>query len=199
MIRELHGVKYEHNGFTESLDETWEPETFGVIDAYVRGGTFVDVGAWNGLFSVFASRLADRVLALEPDPVARAMLFRTLELNRAKNVEVLPVALWSGPSVALHSHTEWGDSMTGPTRKGEGHVFDAITVADLQGRVSDASLVKVDIEGGESEVIEDLCAWGVPLLVSIHEPELTKPLPMVPREKRMFRDANSPYYMLLIP
>lgn len=189
-----------HTGFLFDLIERdeWEPDTFDVIEEFVHGGTFVDVGAHVGVLSVYASTLADRVVALEPDPVAREMLHRNLDLNGITNVEVLARALWSsdGP-VSLFTCGELGDSMTGPTREGAERVVDGVSVATLRTLVPSPDLVKVDTEGSEGEFAADLVEWGCPVYLSVHEDELTRPLPEWSREHR--EHGGPPYYALLFP
>ena len=58
-----------------------------------RGGVFLDVGANNGLYSLFMSRYAKEVHAFEPyQPVLKK--FRTLIADNAvKNIHIHPVGL----------------------------------------------------------------------------------------------------------
>src|SRR5712691_54678 len=59
------------------------------------GGDFVDVGAHVGVYTIAAAlALGDRgrVLALEPNPSARAQLALNIGLNRCANVEVVAAA-----------------------------------------------------------------------------------------------------------
>lgn len=57
------------------------------------GGDFVDVGAHIGLYTVFAATLRrGRVLAFEPNPIARSRLEENLRVNGADNVIICGAA-----------------------------------------------------------------------------------------------------------
>src|SRR6185295_5767667 len=64
--------------FWESVrNGQWEPETFRAIDHFiVPGRVFIDIGAWNGVFSIYAAKKSAWVIATEPDPVAYDKLQR---------------------------------------------------------------------------------------------------------------------------
>ena len=184
MIRE---VSYRHRTFwlhdetehTEwvlgQLDKRkWEEDTFDTIDRFVDGGVFVDVGAWIGLFTIYAAPFASHIYALEPDPVARDMLERNIAINQLDNVTVLPKALWSHDgNIRMFANTGLGDSMTGPRRKGDPITFPCLTPETLRGLVGEnVDLVKVDTEGSEKEILPGIIEWPAPLHVSIHRHDI---------------------------
>ena len=156
----------------------WESDTFDAIDTYVNGGTFVDIGAWVGIFSVYAATRAKQVVALEPDRVAWKMLKKNLRANGVKNVRALDRAAWDYTGkVELRQEGTWGNSMTGPTREGEARSFPCISIRDLAVLADDpVDLVKVDTEGSETHIVPGLLEWGCPLHVSLHKPEMDGPL-----------------------
>jgi FkbM family methyltransferase len=53
---------------------------------------FVDVGAYMGLYTVYACRRARSVLAIEPNPMALAYLKANVALNNCHNTIVVPKA-----------------------------------------------------------------------------------------------------------
>lgn len=124
-----------------------------------RGDLFVDVGAFIGLHTVFAAKIVEvsgHVLAYEPDPIARSVLSTNVRLNRLEtNTEVrseavaerygfsrLDVNLPLGSSVTMLTDDPLSQGQTVPTVTLDG---------ELQG--SAARLVKIDVEGHESEVL----------------------------------------------
>ena len=67
--------------------ETWEPETFDIVKQYADPKkSFIDIGAWNGVVSLYASGLYKEVIAIEPDLIAFDKLIRNVQLNNLKNV-----------------------------------------------------------------------------------------------------------------
>jgi len=159
--------------------DTWEQDTFDTIDKYVQGGTFVDIGAWCGIFSLYASFVADWVFAYEPDPVAYGLLVRNLAANGIRNVTAINAAVWDDTNLILHEHAEGlGSSMTGPSRDGPGLLPDAWTPSEIRhmcaGRTVD--LVKVDTEGSETHIVPGLLDWDVPIHLSLHLAEMDGPI-----------------------
>src|SRR5947208_17197036 len=69
-------------------DGSWEPETLQVVERFVKPGTtLVDIGAWLGPVSLWATHLGGRAVAVEPDPVAVEYLRRIVDANEA-DIEV---------------------------------------------------------------------------------------------------------------
>jgi FkbM family methyltransferase len=133
------------------------------IGQITHGSFVVDVGANIGEYTVLAACATGkdgRVLAVEPNATLHSRLFRTLQINRISNVQVLAVALGSSeargtlsvPSGAsalatLRSTAETdepGTPLSVSIRR-----LDDVLVKEDRDRVS---LVKVDVEGWELEV-----------------------------------------------
>lgn len=176
----------------------WEVDTFDTIDEFVKGGVYVDVGAWIGMFVLYAAPLASHVYALEPDPVARDMLHRNLALNDIRNVTVIGSALWSHDgTVELHSHEMLGDSMTGPSRHGVPFTFPAMSTDTLRQLAGTPDLVKVDTEGSESYILPGIIDWPVPIHLSVHVPELHAELDFGERTVTPL-SPRGPYHTVLV-
>src|SRR5207302_7920407 len=61
--------------------------------AYANQGTFLDVGANTGLYSLFVSRYVSAVHAFEPWQPVLARFRRMVDLNYIKNIVIHPVGL----------------------------------------------------------------------------------------------------------
>lgn len=144
----------------------WEPEILDRMpELLADGGTFVDVGAWIGPHLLWALACgADHCVGFEPDPTAYAVL----ERNVSWPITVAQVA------IAAHTGTttieDAGDSTS---RTGCGGVeVPCFTFADATKDIDHISLVKIDIEGAEVEVVpqanDDLLALGCPVFLSLH-------------------------------
>lgn len=180
----------------------WEQDTFDTIDKFVRGGVFVDVGAWIGMMTLYAAPLASHVYALEPDPVARGMLVRNLDLNGITNVTVIDRALWwSEGEIDLFAHDGWGSSMTGPSRDGDKMQVQSMTPRMLRNLIDPdvVDLVKIDTEGSEARILPAVLDWPVPIHLSVHIPELKGvTLDFGSRSVQRLTDGAL-YYTVLVP
>lgn len=174
----------------------WEPETFSVLDDILQlGHTFVDLGAWVGPITLWAAEICDHVIAIEPDPSAAAILLGNIGMN-THNVLVWPTAVTSADRlgddrvVTLRNRSAWGNS--GSTiidpelylRHAEGDTppnvqevdVAASTIEDVLNAAGPGlGLVKIDIEGGEELIADDLALIPCPFILSLHLPWLRDP------------------------
>jgi FkbM family methyltransferase len=152
---------------------TWELATAAVIREHLKpGGTFVDVGAGLGYYTVLASRAlgrAGRVLSFEPHPENYRCMMMGLAAVNAGNVSAYAVALgarltatrlWANP-------VNEGNNRVGGAGNADWLSFGCVTVPldvfieALPGPV----VMKIDVEGGEPDVIA-----GAHGFISRHRP-----------------------------
>lgn len=160
----------------------WEPDTLAALRlCLTRESLHLDVGAWIGSTALVAAGLAARVVAVEPDPVAMAALLANLALNpeRAERVEPVAAALAAeGGPLDLYAKM-FGESLTSrfPVEKARRITAFALGAEEFLDRVLGAAphvLVKVDVEGGEYDLVPPLLAAlarrpvRVDLLLSLH-------------------------------
>lgn len=119
------------------------------------GDLFVDVGANVGSYTVLASSaIGARVLAFEPGPEARGWLQRNVELNKAQGrVEVRPDAI--GATEGTTAFSSGLDTVNHRIQGADAKVEDVVpmTTLDLALEGRSATLIKIDVEGFESDVI----------------------------------------------
>ena len=92
----------------------WEPETLKILDRFVKPGKiFIDIGAWNGVLSLYASKLGARVESVECDPKAIDFFIANYQLNDG-NIFLSTCAISDKTGVStLESHNgDWGNSMS---------------------------------------------------------------------------------------
>lgn len=135
----------------------FEPErTRALADLVRRGDRFWDGGAHQGYVTLLASRRVGAegsVTALEPSGYNRWYLERHVAWNDLDNVRVLPVALAAGDG--HRTFDESGSSVT--FRVGEGSErVPARSPSTLAGEIGPPTFVKLDIEGGEGEIMEEV-------------------------------------------
>lgn len=150
----------------EELPSHHESEGLRLWGAIIeeRAGLVIDVGSYQGVFSLVASmRGAEKVIAFEPNPVARKLWRKNLELNRVGNVpELVPFALGEREGEAsLVSPKFRRASSSAQFRTADSfHDIDSWVTLDrvktvsldsfLSGRgLSGVSAIKLDVEGFE--------------------------------------------------
>jgi FkbM family methyltransferase len=111
-----------------------------------------DIGANVGLYSVLFARHCRHVVAFEPVPRNIRFLSRTLEVNSARNVTIVPCAVSDSTGLSRFQHgARWGVG-----RLSEAGDQPALTVScdefvHTQSIVP--SLLKIDVEGAEMLVL----------------------------------------------
>ena len=125
---------------------------------YLRStDTFVDVGANVGIYSLLAARAVPQgqVLAFEPNPVAAERMRKNLRLNRLDNVMLRATALGSrAGSASLTARLGPGDHIAlGQSSEVETIAVSMTTLNAAVDRTAPVSLVKIDVEGFEVEVL----------------------------------------------
>jgi FkbM family methyltransferase len=123
-------------------------------------GTVLDLGANIGMFTILAAnRLVPRgrVVAVEPNPYAAAVLQRNVIENGFSNVEVIVAA--AAPmdgNVELHlAPHSLGATVFAGQRRGESVMVAAIGVGTLIESLGPIELLKMDIEGSEWPIVFD--------------------------------------------
>ncbi len=142
--------------------EVWDHERYaaGSIGEVARHGTVVDIGAHIGLFSLFASRAiqAKRIVSVEPDPLNFELLAKNVSANHIEDAILIEAAI-AGDSGERRMHTS--TSNTGGhsfyARGDSSRLVWAVSLSDLfrSSRISECSLLKMDCEGAEMEILEN--------------------------------------------
>ncbi len=133
------------------------------------GAHAVDAGGNIGLFGTFArDRLgAARITSIEPDRFNLAVLRRTAAANAPEGSwRVVPACAGVRDGEVAFAHGEFACSR----QEGDGRA----DVVDLFGMLGDADLLKLDVEGGEWEILHDprLASAGPPAVVLEYHPFL---------------------------
>jgi FkbM family methyltransferase len=145
------------------------------------GEVALDVGANIGNHSIFFSDIFQRVIAFEPNPLARSLLQINLEMNGIENVEVRPVGLSDrkGTATLEFEPTNLGAASSSELRDRGATVRRSTIELVIGDEVIDASnsvsLVKVDVEGAEEAVfrgLEQTLRRHTPVLMMEQWPEV---------------------------
>jgi FkbM family methyltransferase len=143
------------------------------------GDTIFDVGAFHGLMSIVASKAVGptgKVIAFEPNPVAREWLDKHLRLNKCANVTVEPVGLmdYEGPAdfYVQEGDVTWNSSFVRDFVDAK-HKLAPLTVqcTSIDAYVRNTGLtpdfIKIDTEGTELSVLQ-----GAKQTIAKHRPIL---------------------------
>jgi len=142
----------------------YEPEMGETLRKYLRpGGTFVDIGANEGFFTVQAAKIvgpSGRVLAVEPQGRLQQVIQKNLELNGLTNVTLARSAVSDRPGEAeLHISPSTNTGSTGLSQSTRYRVpHESVPVNTLEAilarsGVQTVDLIKMDIEGFEYEAL----------------------------------------------
>ena len=151
--------------FNRRAGEAPQQRFFANLD--LSGKIVFDIGAFEGLLTLFFARGARHVVCYEPNPRNRARLFKNLRLNAIQNVTVREYGLGAQ---ACTSTIMWGPNMPGGTtvagtgmsatidRRGDVRHAD-IQVTTLDKELAEEHLLqpdfmKVDVEGYELPVLQ---------------------------------------------
>lgn len=165
--------------FRAATAETKEPETLDWLDrVFVDKATLYDIGANVGLYSIYAAMRnpSGHVVAFEPAVSNVASLCANVKANALNNVMVCTIALGAAESLEKFrlSSLLSGSSMhslNGADLEAFGEqvaleqVLAVSTVDAVAQRLEPPTVIKIDVDGGEADVIagaqQTLRAGGV--------------------------------------
>lgn len=163
----------------------WEDFTFEVLDHFLHPDqNYLDIGSWIGPTILYAASQAKHSFGIEPDSVAYETLKTNIKLNPELNEKITPInkALsYKTGTMNLYKRTRFGDSSSSLVRSLSDD-FQSVSVINLKDlltdyKITDVSLIKMDIEGGEYLLIPSmrkyLKRYKPPLYLSLH-PEFLK-------------------------
>jgi len=142
--------------------EIWDHEryTAGSISVVARHGTIVDIGAHIGLFSLFASKVlqANRIISVEPDSANFELLSKNISANHVENASLVKAAI-AGESGEKRIYNT-SSNTSGHSLYARGVSSIAVWTVSLTelfkaSSISECSLLKMDCEGAEMEILEN--------------------------------------------
>lgn len=165
----LKGMRWAALSGSNFIRGTYEEyKTHALLGHLREGQTVIDVGAHIGYFAAVASVAVGptgRVFAFEPRPLNHRYLTRHISVNRLENITPLRVGVAANPGRRRFDVT---------TGTGTGHLspdgtleIDTVSLDEevAAGRLPAPNLIKIDVEGGEIEVLQ-----GAEAVIRDHRP-----------------------------
>jgi FkbM family methyltransferase len=158
-----------------SYDHEWK-----AYDAYLTPEhSFVDLGAWVGGHSMYASRVAKRIDAVEPDPVAYDIMTANLELlDPRPETHVYRCAVGKEGTVTLGSAVLGASTTRENLAAGGGigaatetFVTQSVSLRKFCEGIPDPLFIKIDVEGSEEEMFKDAAFFAErkpTMLIELH-------------------------------
>lgn len=154
--------------FWEQVSDKWEPETQKFFSTNIESGLdFLDIGGWVGFTAMIATALgAKRVDIVEPNPMnfIRLLTTQLSNQNLMKSwclsnscVSACDDNQFIGPFQKIYTSSSNGQ--TSFDENGGVEVF-SLTLNKFRENKKDYSLIKIDIEGAEQYILEDLPIFG---------------------------------------
>ena len=159
----------ENLPFWENLYSDWKNETFAIFDKFLdKNKTFIDIGGWIGTTCMYGSRYSKHVYAIEADKKS----FDDMVVNCKHNCDVdnhtlINKTIYNIDDVEINSISS------------KKNVSTSVRTITLQSIIDnnninpkDISLIKVDIDGGEEAILNDLFkfheTFTTPMYLSFH-------------------------------
>lgn len=154
----------------------WEEDTYRDILPHLDvNKTFLDIGSWQGPISLIAQKLSKQCICFEPDPIAYHFLVENIKLNNFKNIIAINKAVSSEDFINI-GNTQLGGGGSSYTKTQNSIRCETISFEEIlktyQLNENNISVIKIDIEGYESELLKDeiLKSINVPKHISLHPP-----------------------------
>ena len=162
------------NFWKSHFSRDWEADTFWFLSKHLKSDkTLIDIGAWIGPIALPASQVTKQVICFEPDPVAYEELRTNVELNQYANIILESKAVSTSKSIMLGAN-ELGESITSDVNTANQFQVSCMSVEDVFKKYnldeSNVCAIKIDIEGHESNLLQDefLTNLNIPMHISLH-------------------------------
>jgi FkbM family methyltransferase len=129
-----------------------------LVDLMLPGAVFYDVGAGFGFYSSLAARLGAQVFAFEPDPEnARSLRHHAIINALAAKINIVELAVLAEPGATQFARASQERGHGNGQVDGQGGAaisVDCTSLDHFASRNAPPDLIKIDVEGSESEVFK---------------------------------------------
>ncbi len=176
--------------FWKYLYPKWDKKLFNILDSICnKDKIFIDIGAWIGAVSIYASRISKKVYSIEPHPEFFNECSKSAKDNSI-NMECIQKIIWKENSEKgfltpikhiMNDQFKYGFYNYQPSIEVPESSQENIPITTIQSLLknyninpSEISLIKVNIVGNEEDILDDLLKihneLKIPLYVSFFIP-----------------------------
>lgn len=135
------------------IRNAYTPKGFEIDD----GDTVVDVGAYIGVFSIFASSQGANVYSYEPNPDSFHLLKKNIKLNNIKRIKAYNKAVCGKDgNTDLFRNKKFPQLTTTTITDGEKIKVNCTSLKEIIKNIGFIDLLKMDCEGAEYEILQQL-------------------------------------------
>jgi FkbM family methyltransferase len=201
------------NWFVDVLQkQTWEPVTFNIFNQLKdKNKIAIDVGGWIGVTSIYLAKLFKSVITIEADVIAFNALSENINDNQCKNVVLHNKAFYNSTvnnvvfGINSFNYDSTFGSSTSQTKthsdNDSDYLIETISIIDIINDINpnDIGLIKVDIEGGDEDIFEELITigskFGWKIWIAFHygwwkDTDITRFEKLIPLIKKVSRDTT---------
>jgi FkbM family methyltransferase len=165
-----------------------EKYSFEICDKYLsKNNILIEFGGWIGATSMYCSRKSKHIYSIEADHKAFHDLSMNLQINCTNNYTLINKAIYNIGNIQLKfgknkflDNSKMNDSSSqlynDDEVSDEHYLIETITLENIitnyQINPTDIGLIKVDIEGGEENILNDLndmyTKYKIPIYISFY-------------------------------
>lgn len=174
--------------FWRDIYTNWENDTFDVFDKFLnKDKIFLDIGGWIGTTAMYGSRKSKYVYIVEADKKSLIDMHNNCKINCINNYELINNAVYNIDNYEIKfgknkflNNSKMNDSTSqiydDSETSDEFYLIKTITIDSIFKKYNinpiEISLIKVDIEGGEEYILNDLFdihkKYSSPMYISFH-------------------------------
>lgn len=153
--------------------QTWEPFTFEIFNKFKDNNKVaIDIGGWIGPTTIYLSKIFKKVITIEADNIAFESLSENIKDNFCNNVTLHNKAFHNSKTDnvifgvnSFNFESTFGSSTSQTKTQSNNntdYLIETINIFDIIEYVdpNNIGLIKIDIEGGEEDVFEELILVG---------------------------------------
>ena len=148
---------------------------------------YINIGGWIGTTAMYGSRKSKHVYSIEADKFSFKDLTKNLKTNCENNYTLINKAIYNVNNIlvkfgknAFSENAIWNESSShiysDKIKSNDYYLIETVTLANIIESynidISNVSIIKVDIEGGEEYILNELFdihyKYKIPLYISFH-------------------------------